>query len=52
MKKTPNKLPSEEYQRFEKLLRQVIAFPKREIHKREAEYELKKLAEKKRKLFA
>jgi multidrug resistance efflux pump len=49
MKKTkPAKPPSEEYQRFETLARQLIAVPKSEIDKRQAEYEKKK-ANKKRK---
>jgi predicted RNA-binding protein with RPS1 domain len=42
MKKAkPNKPPSEEYQRFEKLAKQLIAVPKSEIDKRQAEYEKK-----------
>ena len=50
MKKTkPTKPPSEEYSRFEQLARQVIAVPKSELDKREAAYQRKKLAEKKRK---
>jgi hypothetical protein len=49
MKKTkPVKPPSEEYQRFEKLAKQLIAVPKSEIDKRQAEYEKRK-ATKKRK---
>jgi hypothetical protein len=40
---------SEEYSRFEQLARQVIAVPKSELDKREAAYQRKKLAEKKRK---
>ncbi len=43
-----NNLPSEEYQRFEKLAKALIAVPKSEIDKRQAEYEKKK-ASKKRK---
>jgi hypothetical protein len=40
MKKTkPTKPPSEEYSRFEQLVRQVVAVPKSEIDKRQAEYE-------------
>jgi len=40
MKKTkPTKPPSEEYARFESLVRQVIAVPKSEIDKRQAQYE-------------
>lgn len=50
MKKAkPTKPPSEEYARFESLVRQVIAVPKSEIDKREAAYQRKKLTEKKRK---
>ena len=41
--------PSEEYSRFESLVRQVIAVPKSELDKREAAYQRKKIAEKKRK---
>jgi hypothetical protein len=33
------KPPSEEYQRFEKLAKALIAVPKSEIEKREAEYQ-------------
>lgn len=40
MKKTKRtKPPSEEYQRFEKLAKQLIAVPKSELDKRQAEYE-------------
>jgi len=50
MKKTKQtKQPSEEYSRFESLVKQVIAVPKSELDKREAAYQRKKLAEKKRK---
>ena len=50
MKKAkPTKPPSEEYSRFEQLARQVIAVPKSELDKREAAYQRKELAEKKRK---
>jgi hypothetical protein len=49
MKKKPTKPPSEEYSRFESLVRQVIAVPKSEIDKREAAYQRKKIAEKKQK---
>jgi hypothetical protein len=49
MKKTkPNKPPSEEYQRFEKLAKALIAVPKSEIDKRQAEYEKKKSAKKRK----
>jgi hypothetical protein len=50
MKKTkPTKPPSEEYSRFEQLVRHVVAVPKTELDKREAAYQRKKIAEKKRK---
>jgi hypothetical protein len=49
MKKSKtSKPPSEEYQRFEKLAKQLIAVPKSEIDKREAEYQRHKKAAKKR----
>ena len=49
MKKSkPAKTTSEEYQRFESLVRQVIAVPKSEIDKRQAAYERKKVAKKKK----
>jgi len=49
MKKSKtDKAPSEEYQRFEKLAKALIAVPKSEIEKREDEYQKKK-ATKKRK---
>lgn len=49
MKKTkPTKPPSEEYSRFESLVKQVISVPKSELDKREAAYQRKKIAEKKR----
>jgi len=41
--------PSEEYARFESLVKRVIAVPKSELDKREATYQRKKIAEKKRK---
>jgi len=47
-KNSPNKPPSEEYQRFEKLAKALIAVPKSVIDKRQAEYEKKKAAKKKR----
>lgn len=51
MKKSKTKSqPSEEYQRFEKLAKALIAVPKSEIEKRQAEYEKRKKAEKKRKI--
>ena len=49
MKKTkPTKPPSEEYSNFEKLARQLISVPKSEIDKRQAEYEKKKAAKKRK----
>jgi hypothetical protein len=43
-----DKPPSEEYQNFEKLAKQLISVPKSEIDKREAEYKKQKKAGKKR----
>ena len=43
-----NKPPSEEYQRFEKLAKALIAVPKSEIDKREAGYQKKKAAKKRK----
>lgn len=40
--------PSEEYQNFEKLAKQLISVPKSEIDKRETEYQRQKKAGKKR----
>jgi hypothetical protein len=40
--------PSDEYQRFEKLAKALIAVPKSEIDKREAEYQKKKAAKKRK----
>lgn len=40
--------PSEEYTRFETLARQLISVPKSEIDKRQAEYEKKKAAKKRK----
>jgi multidrug resistance efflux pump len=49
MKKTkPKRPPSEEYQRFEKLAKQLIAVPKSELDKRQAAYEKKKAAKKRK----
>jgi hypothetical protein len=48
-KQKPTTPPSEEYSRFEQLARQVIAVPKSEIDKREAEYQRNKKTTKKRK---
>jgi hypothetical protein len=42
------KPPSEEYSRFESLARQIISVPKSEIDKRQAEYEKKKAAKKRK----
>jgi hypothetical protein len=44
-----SKPPSEEYQNFEKLAKQLISVPKSEIDKREAEYQKQKKAGRKRK---
>jgi len=48
MKKTkpPSNTKSEEYDRFEKLAKALIAVPKSEIDKRHAEYEKKKAVKK------
>jgi hypothetical protein len=47
--KQNSKSPSEEYQNFEKLAKQLISVPKSEIDRREAEYQKqKKHAKKKR----
>jgi hypothetical protein len=48
-KNKPSKPPSEEYERFENLAKQLIAVPKSEIDKREAEYQRHKKTVKKRK---
>jgi hypothetical protein len=40
--------PSEEYQRFEKLAKELISVPKSEIDKREAEYQRTKRITKKK----
>jgi hypothetical protein len=50
MKKSKTDKPSEEYQNFEKLAKQLIAVPKSEIDKREAEYQRAKKSAKKRKV--
>jgi len=50
MKKNKSERPSEEYQNFERLAKQLIAVPKSEIDKREAEYQRAKKAAKKRKV--
>jgi len=44
--KAQSEQKSEEYSRFESLVKQVIAVPKSEIDKREAAYRRKKLAKK------
>lgn len=49
MKKSKPSEQSEEYQRFEELAKRLIAVPKSEIDKREAEYQKHKKASKKRK---
>jgi hypothetical protein len=50
MKKSKtDKPPSEEYSNFENLAKQLIAVPKSEIDKREAEYQRTKKTAKKRK---
>jgi hypothetical protein len=51
MKKTKSKssAPSEEYSRFESLVKQVIAVPKSELDKRQAQYEKERKAAKKKK---
>ncbi|MFN2492256.1 MAG: hypothetical protein ABR501_05150 [Pyrinomonadaceae bacterium] len=43
-----HKPPSDEYSRFEKLAKQLISVPKSEIDKRQAEYEKKKAAKKRK----
>jgi hypothetical protein len=40
--------PSDEYQRFEKMAKALIAVPKSELDKREAEYQKKKAAKKRK----
>jgi len=42
--------PSEEYQNFEKLAKQLISVPKSEIEKREAEYQRAKKTHKKKRV--
>jgi hypothetical protein len=49
MKRPKTDKPSEEYAQFEKLAKSLIAVPKSEIDKREAEYQKHKKAGKKRK---
>jgi len=51
MKKPNSSKPSEEYQNFENLAKQLISVPKSEIDKREAEYQKhKRQAAKRQKL--
>lgn len=50
MKKSKSDKPSEEYQNFEKLAKQLISVPKSEIDKREAEYQRTKKAGKKKRI--
>jgi len=53
MKKPKSQTPSDEYQRFAKIAKQLISVPKSEIDKREAEYQkAKKRATKKRKALS
>ena len=47
--KPPSKSTSEEYDRFEQFVKELVAVPKSELDKREAAYQRKKLAEKKKK---
>ncbi|MDX6613862.1 MAG: hypothetical protein QOD75_3048 [Blastocatellia bacterium] len=42
--------PSDEYSRFEQLARQVIAVPKSEIDKRQAQYEKQRKGTKKKRV--
>lgn len=49
MKKSKSEKSSEEYQRFEKLAKSLIAVPKSEIDKRQVEYERWRKVGKKRK---
>ncbi len=50
MSKQSKAKPSEEYQRFEKLAKALIAVPKSEIDKREAEYQRAKKTHKKKRV--
>ena len=50
MKKHSKSKPSEEYQNFAKLAKQLISVPKSEIDKREAEYQKQKKAGKKKRV--
>jgi hypothetical protein len=49
-KTRPAKTQSEEYQRFEKLAKELLKVPKSEIDKRQAEYEKQKKVAKKQKV--
>jgi hypothetical protein len=49
-KQKASKPPSEEYSRFEKLAKQLIAVPKSELDKRQLEYEKQKKLGKKRRI--
>jgi hypothetical protein len=46
--KPPSNTKSEEYQNFQKLFKAVVAVPKSELDKREAEYQRKKAVKKKK----
>jgi len=50
MKKGKSYEPSQEYQNFEKLAKQLISVPKSELNKREAEYRRTKKSSKKRRM--
>ena len=45
----PKEPPSEEYSRFEAMVKQIVSVPKSEIDKRQAQYEKHRKAAKKRK---
>jgi hypothetical protein len=47
--KPPSKATNEEYERFERAVRQILAVPKSELQKREAEYQKARKATKKKK---
>jgi hypothetical protein len=49
-KSKTNRPPSDEYQNFEKLAKQLISVPKSEIDKREAEYQKHKKTTKKKRI--
>jgi len=48
MKKVKPSKPSKEYQRFDKLAKALILVPKSETDKRQAEYQKKKAAKKRK----